>query len=276
VSEGIELPLEGGLEVPASAPGQTHGLYLYDPEVPLRDKKGWPVYAMRLNDGEAACGSKKPKGGYCESPFRYSNGRCKKHGGKAPKADANGRWVDGRESKFRPKGKLLEDYYRFIEDPELTHHRDAIALVDALAQRTLDEWEEGGTPALWRRLNNMWERFEIAWRARDTSKVRELIAEMTVVLERGVAQAERENQVVRLLEASRRHRDSEVKRKTIESMTFTVEEAAMFYTHLGQVVRRYVLDEELTREEVLDAIEDEMDRIGGSAPGESTPLGDPA
>jgi hypothetical protein len=272
----LDLPLEGGIEVPASAPGQTHGLYLYDPEEPLRDKKGWPVYAMRLNDGEPACGSKKPKGGYCESPFRYSNGRCKKHGGRAPKGENNGRWAGGAHSKFRPKGKLLEDYYRFIEDPELTHHRDAIALIDALAQKTLEQWEEGGTPELWRRLYDVWECFGIAWRARDTKKVRELIAEMTVVLECGVAQAERQNQVVRLLEASRRHRDSETKRKLAESMTFTVEEATMFYMHLGEVVRRYVLDESLSREEVLDAIEDEMDRIGGEAPAGVLPPRDPA
>jgi hypothetical protein len=261
-----KVPTPGAREVAPDHPHQTHGLVLYDPESPLRDQKGWPVYAMRLKDGQPACGAGKAHGGYCESPFRYANGRCKKHGGPSLKAAASPSYKDGHRSKFRPKGDLMESYLRYRDDPQLTHHKDAIALIDSLAEKTLEEWEEGGTPELWRRLNQVWERFEIAWRARDTTKVRELIAEMTVVLERGVAQAERQNQVVRLLEASRRHRDSETKRKLSESMTFTVEEATMFYTHLGEVVRRYVLDEEMTNEEKLTAIEDEMDRIGGSAP----------
>jgi hypothetical protein len=214
---------------------------------------------MRLNDGQPACGAGKAHGGYCESPFRYANGRCKKHGGPSLKAAASPSYKDGHRSKFNPKGNVLDRYEAGLDDPELTHHRDAIALVDALAQDVLERWEEGGTPELWKRLKEAFDKQQVARRVRDTPKFNEATAEMELILERGSDQSQREEKVVRLLEASRRHRDSETKRKLSEAMMFaTYEEAVAFYRALGEVVAQHVEDEETLR-----AIQDQMAAIVG-------------
>ena len=62
---------DGGIEV---TEGQKHGPHLYDAY-----EKGWPLYAVRMDDRLAARGSKRARGdGSCESSFRYNSGRCKK------------------------------------------------------------------------------------------------------------------------------------------------------------------------------------------------------
>ncbi len=81
------IPLTGGREFHEH---QNEPLYVFDPgHAPgglPRDDKAWPVFAVRLSDGRPACGSRKAsKPGLCESPFRYANGRCKKHGGATPR-----------------------------------------------------------------------------------------------------------------------------------------------------------------------------------------------
>jgi hypothetical protein len=193
---------------------------------------------------------------------------CHYHGGKNPKGAAHPHYKHGKRSKFRPKGDVLENYDRYLKDPDLTHHREAIALVDALVQQVLDEWEDGGTPELWRRLKATWRRFEVAWRARDMQKATAAIAEVGLLLQRGADQSKRVSEIVRILEARRKHADSETKRKLSEAHTFTIEEAAAFYTSLGAAVRRRVLDPNMSDEEKLTAIENDMAAIAGAASGE--------
>ena len=258
------FPLRGGRKIAATESGQTVGLYLYDPEVAPRDSKGWPVFALRLSDVRPACGSKKSRGGYCESPFRYMNGRCKKHGGASLKGAAHPGYKTGKHSKFRPRGNILENYDRFLRDPEITHHRDAIALTEALLQEVLDQWEEGGTPEVWRRLRELWGLFQVAWNARDHQRVVELITEVDIVVKRGVNQSEREDRAIRLLEAARRHKDSEIKRRRSEEMSLSYEEATAFLTALGTSVRRHVMDPHKTNREKLAAITHDMAAITGA------------
>jgi hypothetical protein len=206
---------------------------------------------------------KKP--GHRCAQWPMANGRCRLHGGKSLKAGAHPRFRDGSRSKYRFRGKLHKRYQQALSDPELTHYRDSVAVLDTLIREMTEQWEEGGSPAQWRRLTQLWERLQIAWNARDRQKVTEAMAEISLIIERGSAQSKRESQIVSLLEARRKHADSESRRWLSETLTFTVEEAEFFHTQLGHSVRRHLLNENITREKSLRRVQEDMAAIGGQA-----------
>ncbi len=109
----------------------------------------------------------------CKGTSRQSKERCKRrrspgseycifHGGRVPKGGTHPNFRDGSRSKFMPQPEVLQNYLRHLGDPELTHHRDSIALVDALVDEALEDYEDGGTPELWRGLKAAWRRVEKA------------------------------------------------------------------------------------------------------------------
>jgi len=52
--------------------------------------------------------------------------------------------------------ELFEHFNRFVNDPKITHHRESIATIDVLIQEAWDDFEDGGTPELWRKLRSAW------------------------------------------------------------------------------------------------------------------------
>jgi hypothetical protein len=141
---------------------------------------------------------------------------------------------------------------------KLSEHRDAIALLEALIQEALDEYEEGGTPKLWRDLSRTWRRAEAARVAWDPKKWREAYVQLGMLINRGKAQSDRFDRLIRLLADYRKLVDSEIERRHAEATTFTLEEAEAFYTGIGKAVRRYVLDPHMTDEEKLVAITNDI------------------
>jgi hypothetical protein len=251
--------LPPGREVTA---GQHHGLYVY--EDPQPSAEGNPVHGVRLDNGEAACCAKlagKPR--LCESQILFSNGRCKKHGGKSLKGVAHPNWKHGKNSLVSAPSALRDYYERWLSDPELIHHRHEAAMVMAMLDELLASGEEGGTPALWKRLRKLADRMEAARRAKNHPKAEETWQKIRATLERGEAQAERERRIIALAESARRHKDSELKRKTAEANTYTIEEAMAFYQGLGAAVRRHILDPKKTDQEKLRAISNDMAAIAG-------------
>jgi hypothetical protein len=137
---------------------------------------------------------------------------------------------------------------------KLSEHREALALLDALIQEVLDEYEDGGTPRLWRELSRTWRRAETARVGWDPRKWREAYVQLGMLIKRGKAQSDRYEKLIRLLENRRKLVDSELKRQYAEDNTFTFEEVEALYTGIGEVVRRYVLDPDMTDVEKLVAI----------------------
>ncbi len=236
------IPLTGGREVHQD---QSNPLYVFEPErVPdglPRDHKGWPVHAIRLNDERPACGSRKAsKPGLCESPFRYSNGRCKKHGGSTPKGAAHPNFKDGRRSKYASMPQhLRERYEKALGDPELTHHRGQIAMVDAALDDFFAEYDAGASPELWKQVKAEYRKVKVANNAGDRHKAREHFEALGLIIGEGYGRSQQSLTLLRLLEARRRHADSETKRHLSESMTFSYEMAYTYYTALGTAARRW-------------------------------------
>ena len=236
------IPLTGGREVHQD---QNNPLYVFEPErVPEglpRDHKGWPVHAIRMNDERPACGSRKAsKPGLCESPFRYPNGRCKKHGGSTPKGAAHPNFRDGRRSRYATMPQHLRARYEAgLADPELTHHRGQIAIVDATLDEFFSAYDAGASRETWKALKTEYGRLKVAEKAGDSHKAHEHFEALGLIIEEGNSHAQGSLTLIRLLEARRKHAESETKRRLSESMNFSYEMAYTYYTALGAAARRW-------------------------------------
>ena len=213
---------------------------------------------------------KVPEEVRCKGTSRQSGERCKRrrspgsefcifHGGRARKGGAHPNYKHGNRSKYRPPPELLGNYRHFLRDPELVHHRNSVAILDAMIQDLFDHYDSASSPALWRRLRGAWGRAEAARKAGDERGWRAAYEEVGLTIERGVSQVGRERQVVRLYEARRKHADSQLKRETAERNVWTYEEASAFYVALGDAVRRHCSEEQIL------AIENDLAALAGRA-----------
>jgi hypothetical protein len=199
----------------------------------------------------------------CKGTSRQTKERCKRrrspgseycifHGGRAPKGGAHPGFKDGKRSSYMPS-RLFEHFDDFVNDPKIAHHRKSIARIDAMVEEAWDDYEEGGTPELWRKLKTAWRKVEKARTRRDTVGLREALDEVGGLIGRGAEQIQRMDRIVKLLEQRRKHADSELKRRQAEERTFTHEEAAGFYAALGEAVRKHVGDPK-TRQAIMNDI----------------------
>ncbi len=250
--------------------GQKHELLLYDKRHPERDDEGRPLFAVRAEDSVPVCGSPKTNGHYCEQTARYPNGRCHSHGGPSRKGVAHPNYDHGRNSKYQMPAKVIERYERFITDPELTHHRSAIAQIEALIDELWENYEEGAGPELWRELQKVWVRCKTANNTNDRVTAKRHFEELGYIIENGVRHSSQSERILRHLAERRKQADSETRRKLSESMVYTVEEAHTFYIALGAAVRKHVKDPE-TMNAILNDIYAIAGDAGARAPGDSQP-----
>lgn len=209
----------------------------------------------------------------CRGTSRQSKQRCKRrrspgseyciyHGGRVPKGGAHPNFKDGSRSRYMPSPELLEHYVRHLDDPELTHHRDSIALVDALINEALEDFEDGGTPELWRSLKAAWRKVEKVRDRGDTYRLGQALDEVGLLIERGARQTQRTTRVVNLLERRRKHAVAETKRRQGEEGIFTYDYAITFYAALGAAARKCFSHDR----QAYTAFLHEVTAIGGSAP----------
>ncbi len=158
-----------------------------------------------------------------------------------------------------PSG-LFEHFNNFVNDPKIAHHRKSIARIDAMVEEAWDDYEEGGTPELWRKLKTAWRKVEKARAGHDTVGFWEALDEVGRLIGRGADQIQRMDRIVKLLDQRKKHANSELKRRQAEERTFTHEEAAAYYTGLGKALRKHVADPE-----ALNAIMNDLATIAGRA-----------
>jgi len=207
----------------------------------------------------------------CKGTSRQSKERCKRrrspgsgycifHGGRAPKAAAHPGFRDGRRSKYMPQG-MLENYERHLDDPELTHHRSNIAIVDAALDELFESYSYGSNPGTWKAVRKEYSRMKAAHDAGDRRKAREHFEALGLLVEKGHAHAQQSLTLLRLLEARRKHAAAETKRRLAEERVFTLEQAAAYYSALGSAARRWFGHD---RERLTGFLNDVM-AIGGEA-----------
>jgi hypothetical protein len=184
---------------------------------------------------------------------------CIHHSGRAPKGGAHPGFKHGRRSKYMPSN-LFEHFNNFVNDPEIAHHRKSIAQIDAMVEEAWDDYEVGGTPQLWRKLKTAWRKVEKARAGRDAAGLWEAIDEVGSLIGRGAEQTQRMDRIVKLLDQRRKHANSELKRRLAKERTFTHEEAAAYYTALGESVWKHIIDPKVRK-----AIMNDIAAIAGKA-----------
>jgi hypothetical protein len=210
----------------------------------------------------------------CKGTSRQSKERCKRrrspgseyciyHGGRVPKGGAHPNFKDGRRSRYMPP-PLLENYEHYLAESKLTHHRDSIALVDAMVEEALEDWEGGGTPELWRGLEAAWRKVEKARAGGDEARQGKALDETGLLIERGARQTQRTTRVVNLLEQRRKHAAAETKRRLTAGGMFTYEMAAAYYTALGAAARKHFSHDR----KALTAFLNDITAIAGGAASE--------
>ncbi len=209
----------------------------------------------------------------CKGTSRQSKQRCKRrrspgsefcifHGSRARKGGAHPNFKDGTRSRYTLPPEVLQHHLRLLGDPELTHHRESIALIDVLTDEALEDLEEGGTPELWRSLKAAWRRVEKARARGDKARMGQALNETGLLIERGARQTQRTIRVMNLLERRRKHADAETKRRLAEKGTFTYEAAAVYYLALGAAARKHFSHDK----PALHAFLTEITSIGGAVP----------
>lgn len=210
-------------------------------------------------EGEVCRGWSRTAGRACRQRRVPGSEYCHYHGGKNAKGGAHSNYKHGKRSKYRPPAEMLAAYERFLRDPDLAHHRNSVAILDAMVQDLFDNFDSAGSPSLWRELKGAWDRAETAREEGDERGWRAAYEEVGLIIERGVAQSGREIRAVSLMEKRRKHADSELKRETAQANTWTYEEAAAFYVALGDATRRHCSEEQLL------AIENDLAALVGRA-----------
>ena len=192
----------------------------------------------RVPEPERCKGTSRQSKERCKRRRSPGSGYCIYHGGRVPKGGAHANFKDGRRSRYMPP-PLMENYERCFADRELTHHRDSIALVDVLIDEALEDYEDGGTPELWRGLEAAWRKVEKARAGGDAVRLGKALDEAGLLIGRGARQTQRTTRVLNLLERRRKHASAETKRCLAEEGNFTYEMAAAYYTALGAAARRH-------------------------------------
>lgn len=208
----------------------------------------------------------------CKGTSRQSKQRCKRrrspgsvyciyHGSRVRKGGAHHNFKHGRRSKYALSPEMLQRHLRLLNDPHITHHRDSLALIDALINEALEDMEEVGTPALWRDLRTAWRRVEKARARGNAARLEAALDEVGLLIGRGADQTQAIARVVNLLERRRKHAVAETKRRLAEDGTISVETAAAFYGAMGAAARKHFSHDP----QALTAFLQEVTAIGGGA-----------
>jgi hypothetical protein len=189
------------------------------------------------------CGAKTRSGEPCKS-FAMANGRCRMHGGKAPRGHALPQTTHGRYSKDLPT-RLAARYEEAANDPDLLQLDSEIHLTDAMIRERLSTLDTGESGRLWKALKQEWTTFALARRSGDTAGMTESLAQIEALINRGVADWSARQEVLDMVERRRKLVDSEGKRRVQMQQMITPDRAMLLVSALADTVMRHVSDADI-------------------------------
>ncbi len=209
----------------------------------------------------------KRTGEPCKQPAMVGKNVCRLHGGKSLSGPASGTWKTGRYSRFLP-ARMLADYKRALNDPDLLAMRADVALVEARLADLLKRVDSGESGALWGKLQATWLGLEKARKEADTANMAALMATLGSLINRGAADRETWGEVVFTLDQKRKLSESERKRLIDLQQMMTSEQAMALLAAVIDVVRTNVTDRT-----ILAAISADIARlVAGSSGGRVEPV----
>jgi hypothetical protein len=194
------------------------------------------------DEGLRVCGAKRAgKDSSCQSPLVMANGRCRIHGGATPVGVMSANYKSGKYSKDAPT-RLLAEYERAREDPQLLENREEIALMDARIQDLLLRVDTGESSVAWQRLGKALATFDAALKRSEGTEARAALNTISDILGHGAGDAHAWNEVNAQITLRLKLVESEQRRLVEESESITVEKMLLKIAHLTAAVKEQVKD----------------------------------
>lgn len=183
------------------------------------------------------CGAKTRDGTPCENA-PMPNGRCRMHGGATPVALALPQTKSGRYSKYLPQ-RLLGRYFESLDDQQILHLREEVALLDARLVDLLARVEGGESGKAWGRLAEAWTELSTARVVGDRKRMQEAWAELGLVIEAGNTDYAAWQEIQSVIEQRRRLSESERKREIEQQQSVRLDQAMLVVSALITSVKSH-------------------------------------
>lgn len=186
--------------------------------------------------GKPLCGAKTRNGGKCRQP-PLANGRCRLHGGKASFGKANGRYVDGRYSKYLPT-KLQSRFAEAFADPALLELKPEIALIDGRMSELLETLNDKASVDF----GELWGAYKTAVNRGEQKRVDQMIVQIDDALANGRDRERTWNQLGEQIDRRMRLVESERKRLVQLQEFVAAEQMRHFIIRIQQLIEENVTD----------------------------------
>jgi hypothetical protein len=209
------------------------------------------------------CGAKTRNGGSCTQPA-MPNGRCRMHRGGAKKGVEHPNFKHGLYAKSLPL-RLAARYDAALADPDLLGMRRETALMASLLDDALARLDSGETGTLWMELGKAWAAVQAARASGDKDKLRNALADVGVLIERGASDAAAAREIRGVILDKARVAESERKRLVEAHQVITVERLMALVGALSSAILEEVPDRE-RRARILGRFERLLDAGGPGDP----------
>ena len=166
---------------------------------------------------------------------------CRTHGGTTPVGIASPSYKTGRYSKHLP-ARLRESYETAAADPELLQMNHDIALLDTRLSELMAALDTSGVGQVWRTLGETWADLQRARASQDSAGLAVALHAIGELIDSGLADTDRWQELANLLERRRKLVETEMKRQQALQQMVTATEAMTLIAAVAESVRRHVTD----------------------------------
>ena len=190
------------------------------------------------------CSAQRKRGaGPCKG-LAMPNGKCRMHGGASLKGVDAPSYKHGRYSKHLPE-HLKNKFDAAYSDPELTHLRAELGLLDTILGEKIERIHAGESGAVLADALKLISDYETASNGGsadgyDGKEPADIIGELKILLLRGRTTLDLFEEVQPIVEQRRKLAESENKRLALVAKSMSVEEAILFVRQLGDSIKRNV------------------------------------
>ena len=240
------------------------------------DERGWVFTEMtdaqklEMRRAWNICGAKTAASGY-KAPCVFTpypeNGRCRIHGGPSPKGIASPNYQGKGWSRYMPE-PWLPMHKESQEDPDLLNMVQDIKLRDVRVKQLLQKMGTGDVGKTWLAMREEWEKLQRSLRVADPKeqkrRVGEHVTAISVLINRGSAEAEAWDELLDVSEQRTRIIERHTKQQIVVGALVAMEDAMTDYQAMAMAVKVTVENTDLKRttpEDLLRAIATQFARV---------------
>ena len=199
-----------------------------------------PSHARGFGNGMTQqCGAKTRAGGQCKQPA-MENGRCRMHGGKAPRGITNGAFVHGRYSKYLKNTTLGEIYEAARNDPELLNLSEEILLVQTRLHQLVGKIPDEDSGGRWKEARGHFEKFKEASARQDEYGWRTALANLDATIKEGGKDSMLWEEILKTLKSYSDLISKEQKRRMDMNALVSVDQAVGLLAEVLMAVKEHV------------------------------------